>query len=362
MRFVFISNKGVDMYKFCTTERNNAKANECETKAMLYLLSYRKDSGEIDTFLVDCFNDITGSNNDITKLWDVQSKNVKSLHPTTVGVALITLLQNFLSNINFAHYILFMPKLKEMYLLNESLSTYNVDNFIEKYKTKILSGLNQEYLRRHGKTVNPTDVKNFLRQVYFVVASEDKVEYIKNIIRFRNIVPIESGFFISIFDEIRDQQTKLKNIDIEGKSIEGAEEVLQFKKTIHRNEIYILIINRFVGIDLFSNRMIPNLFFEEIKEYDTEQRKDIIQECNAAIAKVIFDKNNKQLFWTFFEHIIFLLRNSIEVSPKQIYEELKEEKVRIPHLLDQQSIVYLISILKESLENDNQDDRVRESP
>ena len=122
------------MYKFCTTERNNAKANECETKAMLYLLSYRKDSDEIDAFLVDCFNDVTGSNNDVTKLWDVQSKNVKSLYPATIGIALITLFQNYVSNIDFAHYILFMPKLKKMYLQDETLPTYTINNFIYKYK------------------------------------------------------------------------------------------------------------------------------------------------------------------------------------------------------------------------------------
>jgi len=341
------------MYKFCTTERNNAKANEYETKAILYLLSYRKDSDEIDTFLVDCFNDVTGSNIDVTKLWDVQSKNVKSLYPTTIGVALITLFQNFISNIDFIHYILFMPKLKEMYLENEILSTYTIENFLDRHKEKVSEGLKKEYLRRNGKAANQIEIEEFLKKVYFVVASEDKVEYIKNIIKFKNIVTIEDKFFVSIFDEIRDKQTKLKNIEIEGKSIEFAKEALQFEKSIHRNEIDILIINRFVGVDLFSNRMIPNLFFEEIKEYDKEERKDIIQECNAAISRVIFNKINKKQFWIFFENIISLSRNSSEEAPRQIYEVMNRKRVKIPFLLDELSVIYLISILKESLENDN---------
>ncbi|MDU4953952.1 MAG: hypothetical protein E6X21_16705 [Clostridium sp.] len=340
------------MYKFCTTERNNAKANEYETKAMLYLLSYRKDSDKIDTFLVDCFNDITGSNIDVTKLWDIQSKNVKSLYPSKIGISLITLFQNYISDIDFAYYILFMPKLKEMYLHDESLSTYTIDNFLDKHKGKVSEGLKKEYQRRNGKTANKTLIEEFLKKVYFVVASEDKVEYIKNIIKFKNVI-IEDKFFIFIFNEIRDKQTKLKNIDIEGKSIEVAKDVLQFEKTINRNEIDILIINRFVGVDLFSNRMIPNLFFDEIKEYDKEERKDIIKECNAAISKVIFNKNNKKLFWIFFEGTISLLRNSSEESPRQIYEELKRKRVKIPLLLDELSVIYLISVLKESLENDN---------
>lgn len=341
------------MYKFCTTERNNAKANEHETKAMLYLLCNRKDSDKIDTFLVDCFNDVTGANSDITELWDVQSKNVKSLYPTTIGVALITLYQNYISNIDFAHFILFIPKLKEMYLHDENLSIYTIHNFMDKHKEKVSDGLNREYLRRNSNAANQTEVTEFLEKVYFVVASEDKVDYIKNIIKFKNMVTIEDKFFASIFDEIRGRQTELKNIDIEGKSIEFPDEVLQFEKTIYRNEIDILIINRFVGVDLFSNRMIPNYFFNEIKEYGTEQRKDIIQECNAAISRVIFNKINKRGFWTFFENLIFLLRNNNKETPRQIYEELKTKKVKIPLSLDELSVIYLISILKESLENDN---------
>lgn len=50
------------MYKFLYTERNNEKATEFETKSLLYLLSMREDSNEIDTFLIDCFNDVTGTN------------------------------------------------------------------------------------------------------------------------------------------------------------------------------------------------------------------------------------------------------------------------------------------------------------
>lgn len=191
------------MYKFCSTERNNGKANEYETKAMLYLLSYRKDSDEIDTFLVDCFNDVTGTNIGVTKLWDVQSKNVKSLYPTTIGVALITLFQNYISNIGFEHYILFMPKLKEMYLQDETLTTYTINNFLNKHRGKVSEGLKKEYLRRNSKDANQIEIEKFLKMVHFVVASEDKVEYIKNIIKFKNIITIEDKFFVCIFNEIR---------------------------------------------------------------------------------------------------------------------------------------------------------------
>ncbi len=341
------------MYQFCTTERNNAKANEYETKSMLYLLSYRKDSNEIDTFLIDCFNDVTGASDDVTKLWDVQSKNVKSLNPTKIGIALITLFQNYTSSIDFEHYILYMPKLKEMYLNDETLSVYFFDNFIDKHQLKVIDGLKKEYLRRNGIDANQNSINEFLKKVTFVNATEDKVEYIKNIVKFKNLVTIDDAFFIAIFNEIRDKQTKLKNIDIEGKKINCAKDALAFEKVIHKNEIDILIINRFVGVDLFSNRMIPNLFFDEVKDYDLDQRKDIIEDCNASISKVIFNKNNKRIFWNFFENTIFLVRKNAKRLPRDIYEELKNKKVRFPISLDELSAIYLISILKEGLDNED---------
>jgi hypothetical protein len=296
---------------------------------------------------------VTGVSDDVTKLWDVQSKNVKSLNPTKIGIALITLFQNYTSSIDFEHFILFMPKLTEMYLIDETLSVYSFDNFIGKHRLKIIDGLEKEYLRRNGVSTNRSSINEFLEKVTFVNAKEDKVEYIKNIVKFKNLITIDDAFFIAIFNEIMDKQTKLKNIDIEGKQVNCAKEAFAFEKVIHRNEIDILIINRFVGVDLFSNRMIPNLFFEEVKDYDSEQRKDIIEDCNASISKVIFNKNNKKIFWNFFEETIFMVKNDRNKSPRGIYFELKNKKVRFPISLDEISAIYLISILKEGLDDNH---------
>lgn len=43
----------IDVY-FETTEQNNAKANDFETKSLLYLMSFKSDSTDIDSFFVDC--------------------------------------------------------------------------------------------------------------------------------------------------------------------------------------------------------------------------------------------------------------------------------------------------------------------
>lgn len=134
------------MYQFTTTERNNDKASEYETKSMLYLFGCRQDSKDMDVFIIDCFNDVSGADCDIQRLWDVQSKGVKSLDPRKVGIALITLFQNYISDIAFEHYILFMPKLKEMYLNDENKKYFQIGNFKSQYVDKIKQGLKGEFV------------------------------------------------------------------------------------------------------------------------------------------------------------------------------------------------------------------------
>lgn len=48
------------MYTIKTSERNNDKATEYETKSLLYLLTKIKGHRSIDLFIIDCFNDVTG--------------------------------------------------------------------------------------------------------------------------------------------------------------------------------------------------------------------------------------------------------------------------------------------------------------
>lgn len=126
------------MYKFLYTERNNEKATEFETKSLLYLLSMREDSNEIDTFLIDCFNDVTGTNKNFNKLWDIQSKGVKSLNSKKIGKALITLFENYKSNINFDFYILFFPQINSIYFINDNQTVFGIENFKENHIQKIM--------------------------------------------------------------------------------------------------------------------------------------------------------------------------------------------------------------------------------
>ena len=105
-------------YTFKNTEINNKKATDFETKSLLYLIGRRKDSKEIEYITFDCFNDVSGVNKNSDKIWDIQSKNEKSLNPKKIGKYFYTLFDNYLSSFDFKEFIFFSPVLKLDYKKN----------------------------------------------------------------------------------------------------------------------------------------------------------------------------------------------------------------------------------------------------
>lgn len=336
------------MYIFKTTEQNNAKANDFETKSLLYLMSFKSDSIDIETFFVDCFNDITGASCDLLKLWDVQSKNVASLTPKAIGKHLVTLFQNFISSFNFYEYILFIPKLKSNYLNDATLTEFEIDNF--KDMSKIRNGLEEEFKRRESLeslySIHDSQINDFLEQIYFVTDESSKANYIKNIIQFKSSVR-DDNFFESIFNDVRSKQTELKNISIHNKSVNSVSEVLKLNKHLTKRQLETLVINRIIGVELFKGR-IPNDFIDVIKEKSKSERKDMVQYCNSNLARLIFDKNsNKRLFWQMLENILILSENKEDIY--QILDIIKQG--RIPKMINNDyTLLYLISMVQEGIE------------
>lgn len=65
-------------YTVCSSEKLRKPGADAETKAMLYLMNFRKDSSEMNYFIVDFFNDVTGMDRMARKLWDIQSKAIET--------------------------------------------------------------------------------------------------------------------------------------------------------------------------------------------------------------------------------------------------------------------------------------------
>lgn len=216
------------MYKFKTSEQNNDKATEFETKSLLYLLTKIKGHSGISLFIIDCFNDVTGVAEDYSDSWDIQSKNVASLTPRTVGKALYTLFANYVSDISFGHFILYLPQLKESYVEDISVETFDIDNFKNTKVADVKDGLIAEIERRNDPDVNEpvalSKLDQFLSDVVFAFDRYGKSDYIKSIIEFKNVSNLDAEFLNRIFDEICAQQATKKS------KMYTAKKLPQFKK------------------------------------------------------------------------------------------------------------------------------------
>lgn len=345
------------MYKFLYTERNNEKATEFETKSLLYLLSMREDSDEIDTFFIDCFNDVTGTNKYCNKLWDVQSKGVKSLNSKKIGKALITLFENYISDINFHFYILFFPKINSIYFINDNQKVFGIDNFKESHIQKLKNGLLEEYINRHQeedvRENIEEEIEEFIKKVNFVIAEDNKSKYIKNIMDLKKAFQKDDEFFNSIFDDIRDKQSVLKNISIHLKEIEEVSEVLNFKKFLKKQDIEMLIVDRIVGTNIFKNRRVPIGFLQYIEGLSQSEIRDIIQKCDSEVSLMLFTNSDKKNFWVFFEKIYFMIKNNIYSDINSIFDRVKNEKIVKNKVLSEISTKYFISLIEEGVKDEN---------
>lgn len=338
------------MYIFKNTEINNKKASDFETKAMLYLLGMRSDSKDIDLITVDCFNDVTGLSNDFEKLWDVQSKNHSSLPPSKIGESLSTLYDNYISSITFFEYILFIPKLTRDYLKNEELNIYNYSNINDKQKKGIEKKL-KEKINGNKSGCEPPLFKDFLSKVTFVEDNKRSSTYIKQLSQFKSKSAISESIYNRIFIEIRDAQTALKNSYIENEQIHHPSEVVKFNRHITKSEVNTLLISRLVGIDIFSFPGIPISFHPHIKSMDEEAIKDLLQECNENLSRAFFNKNGCREFWQLSERIIKTLKSDLTKTIKNVLDELNATTKIKTSYLTQDTILYMISLIKTGLNN-----------
>ncbi|WP_300667639.1 hypothetical protein [Desulfoluna sp.] len=340
----------ITLYTFKNTEINNKKASEFETKSMLYLLGMRSDSNEIEIITVDCFNDVTGVNSSFSKLWDVQSKNHKSLPPSKIGESLFTLYDNYVSTMSFHAYILFIPKLDRAYLVDESLNSYGYENIKSKQRAGIEKKLKEKINGNKSGTVPPF-FYDFLDNVLFVEGNKRLSTYIKSLSKFKNKKSVSEDVYDRIFLEIRNAQSVLKNSYIENETISHPSEVLKFGRHISKKEINTLLISRLIGIDIFSFPGIPISFIPFTSGLDEEEIKDLLQECNENLSRAFFDKNGCREFWKISESLIGLVKKNPKRIVKNIYDDLISTIEIKSIYLTEKTIQYMISLVKAGLEN-----------
>jgi hypothetical protein len=203
------------MYTFRNTEKLRGKGSDYETYSLLYLIGLHNNSDDIEYVLIDCFNDTTGSNLAVNKLWDIQAKGYNSIFPKKIGESLYTLFENYLSGFYFIEYILLLQTMNNEYLIDKTLNLFCIDNVENKTKKRIKTGLIEEYKRRNGLSritdKIDTEIDEFLSIVLFKIWDTSKAASIKSLIQFKDKSIKDDLFYESIFNEIRDKQSTVKN-------------------------------------------------------------------------------------------------------------------------------------------------------
>ena len=345
------------MYKIKTSERTNDKATEFETKSLLYLLTKINGQNNVDLFIIDCFNDVTGSSSDYKKTWDVQSKGVSSLTPRTIGIGLYTLFSNYISDIVFSHYIFYMPPIKDIYINDLTAEMFDITNFKYTKVNKIKEGLQCEIVRRNDIDVNTADkmqmLDQFLEEVIVVIDRYEKADYIRSIIEFKNVDNLDDEFLTHIFDEIRNKQATKKIKNVYGEQVTSIQDADKFNKTIYRKDIELLVVNRVIGNDLFTSNGVPIYFIKEVQDMDEDDVIDLIQDCQSKISKTLFNKNNKKSFWSLLEKIMMSIVQKPSATIHDIADSIDTSLKASVFTLDDIAILYFIALVKDGMKNEN---------
>ncbi len=335
-------------YTFKNTEINNKKATDFETKSLLYLIGRRKDSKEIEYVTFDCFNDVSGVNKESDKIWDIQSKNEKSLNPKKIGKYFFTLFDNYISSFDFKEFIFFSPILKNDYKLNTRLNVYDITNFEKKTLARIKKGFNEEIIRVKGTSKDyKAEKEDFLSKILIVEDNESENEYIKTITQFKKTEIKTNDFYKSVFQDLRDIQSAKKNSYIEHTVIACIKDVLNFNRHLFAKEVETLIISRIIGCEIFEYKSIPLYFSPLLDHFDIEDKKDVIQDCNSNLSRAFFNKNSNRIFWNICEEIISFLEKNTLTNVEEIFNTIFDPYRPKISYLTPMTINYLIAIIIE---------------
>ena len=342
-------------YTVKSSEKTRKSGADGETKALLYLMNFRDDSDEIHYFVVDFFNDLTGMDRFTSKLWDIQSKAAKNNSPKAIGKELVTLFKNYMSEFEFAYYILFVGEVTGTFRINDKLNTFDITNLKSNAKSAMIAGLKEEALAKEyveNKDVTDENISGFLSKVLFVIDDKKPSEYVRAIIKNHPGIIPEERLLDAIFNEIRDEQSSKKNSNVEGIVIETTDEVLNYCRHLTNNEIRLLTLQRIINRNPVE-KSIPISFIPLYNTWPPENQKEMIDDCKQALCRALFNKNAANAFWALFESIYTIIVKNQELTVQKIYQAIDYDTKNAAPDFDTLSLKYFISVIKDGIQDDN---------
>lgn len=343
-------------YTVSSSEKTRSSGAEYETKALLYLMNLRDDSDEIHYFVIDFFNDLTGMDRFAENLWDVQSKGAKNNSPAAIGKELVTLFKNYLSELNFKYYILFLGGVSTTVRIRDDLDVFDISNINESALNKLIIGLKNESIDKtyiNNADITDSNINDFLQKVLFVIDDRKPSEYVKAIIKNHPGIIPEEKILDAIFNEIRNVQSSLKNSIVEGVVIQTTDEVLRFCRHMTNSEIRLLTLNRIINRNPVEKNSIPPSFIPIYSLWVPEKQREMLDECVQTLCKALFNKNAASEFWDLFENIYSLVISKPTYSVQEIYQSLDTQTRNASPDFDAISLKYFIAIVKDGIQNDN---------
>ena len=340
-------------YVISSSEKTRHSASEHETKALLYLMSFMEYSAEIHYYIIDVFNDLTGMDRYGEKLWDVQSKAAKSNGPKAIGRELVTLFKNYISEFSFNDYILFVGGVSDSFRINPSINSFHIDNVKEKALKSMRDGLIEEALAREyiaSDKVTEENINLFLENVLFVVDSMEASNYIKEILKgHENIIPSES-ILVSIFNEIRDEQSSKKNsANIEGFSLSSPDDAVNLHRHLKTGAIKLLCLQRIIHRNPMDDG-VPSPFIPIYTSFPEDQADDMLMDCKLSLSKALFNNNLSDQYWALFEETYSLILSYPNADVNSIYKNISSVTKNNCPDLDILSLKYFIAVIKEGIQ------------
>lgn len=340
-------------YTVQSSEKLRKSGSEFETKSLLYLMNFRNDSDQIYYFVVDFFNDLTGMDKLAGNLWDLQSKANKQNSAKALGRELVTLYKNYLSQIDFYRYILFVGGVCDSFRIDATRNSFDISNVSSKNVERLKNGLKEEAKSKtyiDNSQVSDSSITTFLEKVVFVIDDKQPKQYVKAIIKDHpNMIP-EDTILDAIFNEIRDKQSSKKNINnVEGITIQTADEALDYYRHLTANQIRLLVLQRIINRDPLENG-VPVSFLPIFKACPPEHQRDYIEKCQQTLCLALFNKNAADSFWCIFENTYQTILDNPHDDVESIYRKLDRDICMSSPDFDVESLKYFIAVVKDGIQ------------
>ena len=344
------------IYVIRSSEQNAARGNDMETRALLHLLNFRDELGEIEGFAIDFFNDVTGIDSMALHLYDIQSKASIS-GAKDIGEELVTLFKNYVSEFKdfFIEEVLFLGGVRKNVFEDEELSEFKFADLRLEARQIIKQSLREECLKKgyiNNEDVTEENLDGFLQNVVFVVAKDTIEEYVAPLVRSSKAIVPTSNDLNAIFNEIRKAQVGIKTrTKVEGVEIEHPYEAYNYSRVLKRSDIELLVINRLINRNPLEAG-IPTCFipiYNKLQANSPEDVDDKIEECQNSLARQMFASSEATAFWRLLNAIVSGIDGNPSADVESIYQTIDPAISRACKFLDVLSVQYFISIVKDGL-------------